>query len=123
MSAGEQAVYHALWNLAASMNGVNQAYRDIRVGYVRLAKECGMAVSHCRTCLEILARKLALDVVTAAGPGACGYRIYGYKALYRRLTTAEYRFYIKAGPGVNWFNRNPLSRLTQACRTQAPLFY
>jgi hypothetical protein len=99
---GEAAVYTTLWRLAAAVSkDLSRPYRDIRIGYIRLARESGMAWSNCRVNLNGLAEKLAISRVPPATPGGpTGYRVYGFSAIYRHVTDAGYTHYIRSGRGV-----------------------
>jgi hypothetical protein len=104
---GEAAVYATLWRLAGAIaRDLSRPYRDIRIGYIRLARESGMAWSNCRVNLDGLVAKLAISrVPPATSGGPTGYRVYGFSMVYRRVTDAGYTHYIRSGRGVELYKK------------------
>jgi hypothetical protein len=88
----EHALYTALWNLGGAADCAD-AFRDVSIGYDKLADLAGGSKPHVKRLLEALQRKLAIEVVGAENSGARqgkSYRVYGAPEILRRRREAGY---------------------------------
>src|SRR5204863_4207973 len=95
-SAGEQAVYLALWNAA---NPESPDTRLIRIGYGGIQSLCGLDKTNCKDNLQSLIRKLAVEIISPFSVEknqGNAYRIFSGKAILKRRQLA----------GMEWVIRN-----------------
>jgi hypothetical protein len=88
----EHAVYTALWNLA-SPAGAEDSYRDVRIGYDKLAALAGASQRTVHRLTKMLTAKLAIEAVAAeisALRQGKTWRIYGTPEILRRRREAGY---------------------------------
>jgi hypothetical protein len=93
-SAGEQAVYQALWTGAEPYV---ENSRIVTLGYRSLSRLCGLTVNNCKANLRSLAGKLAIE--EAGGhtyTQAKTYIVYSEAAILQRRKTAGLTHYIKS---------------------------
>jgi hypothetical protein len=90
----EHALYTALWNLGGPAERAD-AFREVSIGYDKLAALAGGSKPHVKRLVEALQRKLAIEVVGAENSGARRgktYHVYGAAEILRRRREAGYRW-------------------------------
>lgn len=89
----EHAVYTALWNLAGPGEGEEDPYRDVSIGYDKLAALARASKRTVQRLVEILIEKLAIEAVAAENSAirqGKTYRVYGTPEIERRRREAGY---------------------------------
>jgi hypothetical protein len=97
-SLAEQAVYEALWKIAAPLTDLTDSDRSVRIGYHRLANLTRLSWVSVKANLRSLEKKLAIEVIgaenSATREGKC-YLIYTRSSILERRKKA----------GLEWVRR------------------
>jgi hypothetical protein len=106
-SLAEQAVYEALWKIAAPLTDLNDSDRSVRIGYHRLAQITRLSWVSVKANLRSLEKKLAIEVIgsenSASREGKC-YLIYARSAIMERRKRAGFEW-VRRTRGVELLKR------------------
>jgi hypothetical protein len=120
----QHAVYTALWNLAGPPDSPDP-YRDVTIGYDKLAALVGGSKRNMQRLAEILQRKLALEVLREENSGlrqGKTYRVYGMAEILRRRNEAGYVWIFRNRSAVALVKMTPVDKIaTQANLPPDPL--
>jgi hypothetical protein len=115
---GEHAVYMALWNRGGPPDRKDE-FRDVSIGYDKLAALIGGSKRNVQRLAESLIRKLAIQIVRSEDSGTRlgkTYRVFGMAEILKRRKEEGYTYVIRNRSGVNLvkmpFNLSTVDKLT-----------
>jgi hypothetical protein len=112
-TTADHAAYAALWNLAGPPDRQDE-YRDVAIGYDKLAALVGGSKRNIQRLAEILKRKLAIEVVREEKSGlrqGKTYRVYGMAEILRRRKEAGYVWAFRNSSAVELVKIIPVDRM------------
>lgn len=96
-TAGEHAIYTALWSLGGSPERRDE-FRDVTIGYDRLAATVGGSKRNVQRLVESLLQKFAIQILRAEDSGirqGKTYRVYSMTEILRRRREAGYTWVLR----------------------------
>ena len=113
---GEHAIYMALWNLGGTPDRRDQ-FRDVTIGYDRLAAVLGGSKRNVQRLLESLLQKFAIEVLRAEDSGIRQgkmYRVYSMTEILRRRRDAGYTWVLRNRSAVELIKMTTVDTLATA---------
>lgn len=118
-TSGEHALYMALWNVGGPPDR-KDAYRDVTIGYDKLAAQTRGSKRNVQRLVEILKRKLAIEVLLEEDSGrrqGKTYRIYGMAEVLRRRREAGYSWTFRNRSAVELVKMTTVDKLEPAANS------
>jgi hypothetical protein len=112
-TSGEHAVYTALWNLGGPPDRKDE-YRDVSVGYDKLAAQVSASKRNMQRILDTLRQKLAIEMIRPEVSGlrqGKTYRVYGMGEILRRRREAGYTWAFRNRSGVDLVKMSTVDKL------------